>query len=127
MIYILNSRYLQRILVACDRNSKEWRFPKMSKDVERCPAELVVRVSSAPDCPTSPTINTSSVQHQHKYTHPHHHRHYQRHHNHHHVYHRHRTHQKRCHENFAKLRVAGISNFVHISDTSTEYILTVNV
>ena len=27
----------------------------------------------------------------------------------------------------AKLRVAGISNFVHISDTSTEYILTVNV
>ena len=34
MIYILNSRYLQRILVACDRNSKEWRCPKMSKDVQ---------------------------------------------------------------------------------------------
>ena len=100
---------------------------EMSKDVQRCPAELVVRVSSAPDCPTSPTINTSSVQHKHKYTHPHHHRHYQRHLNHHHVYHRHRTHQKRCHENFAKLRVAGISNFVHISDTSAEYILTLNV
>ena len=91
---------------------------EMSKDVQRCPAELVVRVSSAPDCPTSPTINTSSAHHQHKYT-----RHqYQRHHHHHPVYHNQQTHQKRCHENFAKLSVAGISNFVHISDTSTEYI-----
>ena len=62
---MLNSRYLQE---------RFWLLaigtPK-SGDVQRCPAELVVRVSSAPDCPTSPTINTSSPQHQHKYTHPH--------------------------------------------------------
>ena len=43
-----------------------------SGDVQRCPAELV---SSAPDCPTFPTINTLSLQHQHKNHHHHYHHH----------------------------------------------------
>ena len=121
---MLNSRYLQRgfwlLAIGTPKSGDVQRCPKMFKDVQRCPAESV---SSAPDCPTSPTINTLSLQQQHK-NHPHH---YQRHHHHHHVYHHNRTHQKRRHENFAKLRVAGICNFVHISDTSTEYVLTLNV
>ena len=89
MIYILNSRYLQRILVACDRNSKEWRCPKMSKDVQLSWSSGSQALQIVPHLPPStlhPFIISTNIL-------------------------------------VAKLRVAGISNFVHISDTSTEYIL----